>query len=174
MKPVRLLILRASNALLRHPRFKIRRNKAIETHAQNLAEIFNHLLGRYRIKITANQCRNLICQAAEMANLVRSTSTVYVFNKLSINGKGTREPVNFKAEFMSLIEVVDIDTIKPVKNSCEGLAGRDGFIGEVSEVIWHSLARAGDGDTRRMVLVKPKVLVKFFEPLPRTKKRRTT
>jgi hypothetical protein len=168
----RLLDPDAYRALLKDAKFSALRQKAINKHAERLVDIFIKLVGKGRVKIGLEQCRHVIEQAAELADLMRSSCTSYYFTApigLQSDGPG---PQSIDSHALLSFEAIDADTMKTVKNAEEALFGREGNVGHLLEVVSLGLGRCGSSEKRKMALVKSRALVRFFEPLPKNKKRR--
>lgn len=162
----------AYKALLKDAKFQGLRRKNIDKHSERLTDIFTKLVGNGRFKIDVEECRHIIDLAAELADLMRSSSTQYYFSVPPDTYADPQGPKPIDARSLSVFEAIDVDSMKTVKNVKEALAGREGHVGHMLEVVQFGLRRYPRDEKRSLVLAKPRALVQFFEPLPKHKKRR--
>lgn len=77
------------------------------------------------------------------------------------------------ANSLAEYEVIDTESLSQIMNADAAVADADGHVGHIVATISPGLKRARIHEESALVLVKPKVLAKFFMPPRRLKKQRT-
>lgn len=152
--------------------FAEKRARAIKTHTRQLYNILKKLLGPGSVKIQLESSQAIIEQAAALADLMRISSSDYSsFGLKTSTGDSLRIVSPVRLQVAMGWDIINAQSLKRVKLSEETDADGEGYIGRVIAVIDPGLRRCGGNERRELELVKPKIMVDFFDPAVKNRKR---
>ncbi|KIY00569.1 uncharacterized protein Z520_03232 [Fonsecaea multimorphosa CBS 102226] len=112
-------------------------------------------------------CREIVKEAADLANNIRQSMAEYAFDFRVGSAVLFEEKVkNFT--------VIDCGTGSTLSSSAVPIPGPDGRVGEILFLVYPAFVRKSTGSSKEIVLVKPTILVKFDQPVPRGKRSKSS
>ena len=113
-----------------------------------------------------DQCHQIVAEAADLDNNFRLSAADYRFHFHYGYGATSDDQV-LKAENLKESKIIDCKTGAPLRSSAKPIAGGDGRVGEVLFVVHPAFIRKSSESSQKIVLVKPTIVVKFDQPVPR-------
>ncbi|OQU95465.1 hypothetical protein CLAIMM_01667 [Cladophialophora immunda] len=111
-------------------------------------------------------CRQIVKEAADLANNIRQSTAEYEFD-FTVDSQLIEEKVK---DFM----IIDCDTGSTLGYSAVPVAGPGGRVGHVLFLVYPAFVRKSADSSKRIVLVKPTIVVKFDQPVRRGKKSKSS
>ncbi|OAP59952.1 hypothetical protein AYL99_04954 [Fonsecaea erecta] len=111
-------------------------------------------------------CHQIVQEVGDLANNIRQSMAEYEFVVV--------DPREIKGAEVKYFTVIDSRTGFALSSSAVPIAGPGGRVGSIWFQIYPAFVRKATESSKRIVLVKPTVVVKFDHPVPRGKKSKSS
>jgi hypothetical protein len=121
---------------------------------------------QYETENEQKQCREIVNEAAALANHIRESTAEYDFEfDFSLFEEPKQMEVNL--EDLKNYKIVDSSTGALIRSSAIPRAEKDGRVGEVLFVVWPAFVRRARKSAEMIRLVKSTIVVRFDHPIAR-------
>jgi hypothetical protein len=117
-----------------------------------------------------SKAKQFVTEATELAKAIRETWKLYEF-RTELDTSIENANCRVKSGDLERYEVIDSQTGAPLASSSAPIADEDGNVGRVLMVQFPGFVRKGMDASEDLILIKPTIVVKFDQPVPRKRKR---